>query len=104
MGKGDSQLPTDSTTRSISMPEFADPYFRRMLQGAENAMLPFNPYTGEDRYTPYTGERIAPSSMYGDIGASRAMTRGIAQTGIAGMPEAMQAGRLGMAAADLGIG
>ncbi len=103
MGKGSSQLPTDSTTRSISMPEFADPYFRRMLQGAENAMLPFNPYTGEDRYTPYTGERIAPSSMYGDIGASRAMTRGIAQTGIAGMPEAMQAGRLGMAAADLGI-
>tara|TARA_Y100001938_G_C8052214_1_gene412427 strand:- start:33 stop:1079 length:1047 start_codon:yes stop_codon:yes gene_type:complete len=105
MTKGGSQsLPTESTTRTISMPEFSDPYYRRMLQGAENAMLPFNPITGQDRYTPYPGERIAPSSMYGDIGASRAMTRGIAQTGIAGMPEAMQSGRVGMTAANLGIG
>ena len=41
--------------------------------------------------------------MYGDIGASRAMTRSIAQTGIAGMPEAMQAGRMGLAASGRGI-
>ena len=105
MGKGGGQnIPTDTTTRTVSMPEFSDPYYRRMLQGAEDAMLPFDPYTGRSRYTPYPGERIAESSMYGDIGASRAMTRGIAQQGIAGMPEAMQAGRRGMAASGRGIG
>jgi|13_taG_2_1085334.scaffolds.fasta_scaffold00105_9 hypothetical protein len=105
MGKGGGQnIPTDTTTRTVSMPEFSDPYYRRMLQGAEDAMLPFDPYTGRSTYTPYGGERVAESSMYGDIGASRAMTRGIAQTGIAGMPEAMQAGRRGMAATGRGIG
>ena len=105
MGKGGGQnIPTDTTTRTVSMPEFSDPYYRRMLQGAEDAMLPFDPYTGQSRYQPYPGERIAESSMYGDIGAGRAMTRGIAQQGIAGMPEAMQAGRLGMSASGRGIG
>ncbi len=105
MAKGGGQsIPTDTTTRTVSMPEFSDPYYRRMLQGAENAMLPFDPYTGQSTYTPYPGERIASSSMYGDIGASRAMTRGIAQQGIAGMPEAMQAGRRGMSATGRGIG
>ena len=85
MAKGGGQsIPTDTTTRTVSMPEFSDPYYRRMLQGAENAMLPFDPYTGQSTYVPYPGERIASSSMYGDIGASRAMTRGIAQQGIAG--------------------
>ena len=105
MAKGGGRnIPTDTTTRTVSMPEFSDPYYRRMLQGAEDAMLPFDPYTGRSRYQPYPGERIAESSMYGDIGAGRAMTRGIAQQGIAGMPEAMQAGRRGMAASGRGIG
>ena len=35
----------------------------------------------QSTYTPYQGERIAPSSMYGDIQGSRAMVRGIAQSG-----------------------
>ena len=112
MGKGGSQqAPTDSTVRQTNLPEYADPYFRRMLQGAEEALMPFQDdlsspiYDDEGNitgfgqmstYMPYQGERIAPSSMYGDIQASRAMTRGIAQSGIAGMPEAMDAARYGM--------
>ena len=96
MGKGSQQIPTDTTTRTTSLPEYADPYFRRVLQGAEDALLPFNPYTGQSTYTPYPGERLTSSNMYGDIGASRAMTRGIAQQGIAGMPEAMQKNKISL--------
>tara|TARA_R100000426_G_scaffold54511_1_gene39181 strand:- start:637 stop:1677 length:1041 start_codon:yes stop_codon:yes gene_type:complete len=103
MGKG-RQTQGDTTIRNTNLPEYADPYYRRLLQGAEDAMVPFDPVTGQSRYTPYPGERLAESGMYGDIGASRAMTRGIAQTGIAGMPEAMQAGRMGLAASGRGIG
>ena len=102
---GGQQIPTDTTTRTTSLPEYADPYFRRVLQGAEDTMTPYDSRTGMGTpYQPYPGERLTPSSMYGDIGASRAMTRGIAQMGVAGMPEAMQAGRMGLAASGRGIG
>jgi len=89
-----------------------------MLQGAEDALMPFQDdlsspiyddagnITGfgqQSTYTPYQGERIAPSSMYGDIQGSRAMVRGIAQQGIAGMPEAMGAQREGMGAQREGM-
>jgi len=97
MGKGRSQqVPTDQTVRQTNLPEFADPYFRRMLQGAEEALMPFDPETGASTYIPYQGERIAPSEMYGDIMGSRAMVRGIAESGIAGMPQAMGAAQRGM--------
>lgn len=111
MGKSKQSAPTDSTVRQTNLPEYADPYFRRLLQGAEEASMPFQDdlsrpiyddagevtgYEQQSTYMPYQGERIAPSSMYGDIQASRAMTRGIAQSGIAGMPEAQRAARAGM--------
>lgn len=97
MGKGRSQqAPTEQTVRQTNLPEYADPYFRRLLQGAEETTMPFDPETGASTYIPYQGERIAPSAMYGDIEASRAMVRGIAETPIAGMDEAMDAARLGM--------
>ena len=102
MGKG-KQAPGDSTVRQTNLPEYADPYFRRLLQGAEEASMPFDPVTGESRYVPYQGERIAPSEMYGDIQSSRAMVRGIAESGIAGMPEAMDAARRGMGYQDEAI-
>jgi hypothetical protein len=54
-------------------------------------------------YRQYQGERIAPSEMYGDIQGSRAMVRGIAESGISGMPEAMGAARLGMGYQDEAI-
>ena len=112
MGKGGSkQAPTDTTMRQTNLPEYADPYFRRMLQGAEEALMPFQDdlsspiYDAEGNitgfgqkstYMPYQGERISPSSMYGDIQASRAMTRGIAQSGISGMPQAQGAAQAAM--------
>jgi hypothetical protein len=119
MGKG-KQAPGDSTVRQTSLPEYADPYFRRLLQGAEETMMPFqpridpntgniaiDPNTGQEiydtTYREYQGERIAPSAMYGDIMGSRAMVRGIAESGIAGMPEAMGAARRGMGYQDEAI-
>jgi len=104
MGKGRQQAPTDSVVRQTNLPEYADPYFRRLLQGAEEVTMPFDPVTGQSTYIPYQGERIAPSAMYGDIEASRAMVRGIAESGIAGMPEAMGAQREGMDVTRRGIG
>jgi len=95
MGKG-KQVAADTTQRTTNLPEYADPYFRRLLQGAEEALMPFDPETGQTTYRPYPDERIAPSSMYGDIQGSRAMTRGIAQSGIAGMPQAMGASQAAM--------
>ena len=119
MGKGSSQAPADQTVRQTNLPEYADPYFRRMLQGAEEATMPFTEdlsqpiyddagnITGfgqKSTYQPYQGERIAPSEMYGDIQASRSMIRGIAQRGIPGMKEAMAAQREGMGAQREGMG
>jgi len=116
--KGSSQAPGDSTVRQTNLPEYADPYFRRLLQGAEDATQPFQDnlndpiYDGsgnitgfgqESTYTPYQGERIAPSADYGDIQASRAMIRGIAQQGIPGMKEGMAAQREGMGAQREGM-
>jgi hypothetical protein len=112
MGKGGSkQAPADSLSRQTNLPAYADPYFRRLLQGAEEASMPFTDdlsspiyddagnitgFNQKSTYQPYQGERIAPSSMYGDIQASRAMTRGIAQSGIPGMQQAMGAQTEGM--------
>jgi hypothetical protein len=106
MGKGSSQAPADSTMRQTNLPEYADPYFARMLQGAEEALMPFQDdlsqpiyddagnITGfgqKSTYQPYQGERIAPSSMYGDIQGARSMVRGLAETPIAGLSEARSA-------------
>ena len=104
MGKGRQQAPGDQVVRQTNLPEYADPYFRRLLQGAEEVTMPFDPETGASTYIPYQGERIAPSAMYGDIQASRAMVRGIAQSPIAGMQEAMGAQREGMDVTRRGIG
>jgi hypothetical protein len=103
MGKGRQQVPTDTVSRQTNLPEYADPYFRRLLQGAEESLMPFEPVidpeTGQvalddfgneqyqTTYRPYQYERIAPSEMYGDIQGSRAMVRGIAESAISGMPE-----------------
>ena len=120
MGKGSSrQTPTDVTQRQTNLPEYADPYFRRMLQGAEEATMPFQDDLSQpiyddagnitgfgqmSTYQPYQGERIAPSANYGDIQASRSMIRGIAQRGIRGMQEGMDAQREGMGAQREGMG
>jgi hypothetical protein len=119
MGKSSAQAPGDTTQRQTNLPEYADPYFRRLLQGAEDTLAPFQDdlsspiyddagnITGfgqKSTYQPYSGERLTSSSDYGDIQASRAMTRGIAQSGIQGMPEAMDAQREGMDLSRFGVG
>jgi hypothetical protein len=43
MGKGRQQVPTDTISRQTNLPEYADPYFRRLLQGAEESLMPFEP-------------------------------------------------------------
>ena len=43
MGKGRSSAPAEQTVRQTQLPEYADPYFRRLLQGAEEATMPFYP-------------------------------------------------------------
>jgi hypothetical protein len=103
-GGNSRQAPGDQVVRQTNLPEYADPYFRRLLQGAEEVTMPFDPETGASTYIPYQGERIAPSAMYGDIMGSRAMVRGIAQNPIAGMEEAMGAQREGMDVTRRGIG
>jgi hypothetical protein len=107
MGKGSQQqtVPAGGTTRTVSLPEYADPYFRRLLKGAEEATQPFYPddpdtygdLAGESTYVPYGGERIAGSEDYGDIGTSRAMVRGIAESPIGGLGEAAELQRRGIA-------
>ncbi len=105
MGKGSQQAPAGETTRTISLPDYADPYFRRLLKGAEEATQPFYPddpdtygdLAGQSTYVPYGGERLADSSAYGDIGTSRAMVRGIAESPIGGLGEAAALQRRGIA-------
>jgi hypothetical protein len=43
MGKGRQTAPADSVVRQTNLPEYADPYFRRLLQGAEESLMPFQP-------------------------------------------------------------
>jgi len=104
MGKGSQQAPAGETTRTISLPDYADPYFRRLLKGSEEATQPFYPddpaygdLAGQSTYVPYGGERLADSSAYGDINTSRAMVRGIAESPIGGLGEAAALQRRGIA-------
>jgi len=95
MGKG-SSTPTQQAVQTTGLPDYVDPYFKRLLKGAEEATMPFNPETGESNYTPYTGERLTRSVNYGDITDARQDIRNIAGAGLTGMNEALAAQRLGM--------
>jgi len=104
MGKGSQQAPAGGTTRTVSLPDYADPYFRRLLKGSEEATQPFYPddpaygdLAGQSTYVPYGDERLADSSAYGDINTSRAMVRGIAESPIGGLGEAAALQRRGIA-------
>lgn len=104
MGKGSQQAPSGGEQRVVSLPDYADPYFKRLLQGAEEATMPFYPddpdkygdLAGKSTYQTYDGERLAKAGDYSDITDSREMIRGIAGTGIPGMTEAMGVQREGI--------
>ena len=93
MGKG--RQPAE-TTVSTGLPDYVDPYFKRLLKGAEEATMPFDPDTGESTYTPYGEERLTKSADYGDITGARGQLRDILGGGIPGMQEAYDAQRSGI--------
>lgn len=78
MGKG-SSAPTESTVTQTSLPEYAEPYFQRLMERTEAQSL-----TG---YQPFGGQRIAGQAPE-TLGAQQ-LTRDIAGSGIAGLPQAM---------------
>ena len=78
MGKG--SAPSSQTVTQTNLPEYVRPQFEALLKRAEGL--------SEAEYQPYTGQRIATEGM-GDINAAYDMTRNIASSGIAGLPQAM---------------
>lgn len=80
MGKGRSPAPqpTTQTVQQTNLPEYAEPYFRRLLDRSEAQSL--------TSYTPYTGQRIAQTPQ--DITDAFNLTRQVATQGIAGLPQA----------------
>jgi hypothetical protein len=83
MGKGSSQAPTQQTVTQTNIPKEFMPYFERLMGRVEEQSL--------QPYEEFGGPRLAASEDFADIGASRDMTRGIAGTGITGLPLAQAA-------------
>jgi len=70
-GGGGSSQPADQTVYSTDLPEYVEPYFKRLLQRGEAESL--------QGYTPYGGQRLSYFSP--DELQSQAMVRGFAQAG-----------------------
>lgn len=80
---GSSAAPTEQTVTQTNIPKEFMPYFERLMGRVEEQSL--QPYQG------YEGQRLATADQFGDIGASRDITRDIAGTGITGLPQAQAA-------------
>ena len=78
-GGGGGSAPANQTITQTNLPEYADPYFRRLLERTEALSL--------GQYQPFQGQRQA--SLPADITAAYDVTRGVAGQGIAGLPQAM---------------
>ena len=70
-GGGGSSQPADQTVYSTDLPEYVEPYFKRLLQRGEAESL--------QGYTPYGGQRLSYFSP--DELQSQAMVRGFAEAG-----------------------
>jgi len=70
-GGGGSSQPADQRVISTDLPEYAEPYFRRLMQRGEAESL--------QGYTPYGGQRLAYFSP--DELTSQAMARGFGRAG-----------------------
>jgi len=79
-GGSSQQAPTNQTVTQTNIPKEFMPYFERLVGRAEAQ--------SQQPYQPYGAPRIAQSSQFGDIGASRDMTRDIAGSGITGLATA----------------
>jgi len=78
-GGGGSSAPTSQTVTQTDIPEYAKPYFERLLQRAESQSL--------QGYQAFPGQRQA--SLSPDVAAAYDVTRRTAGQGIAGLPQAM---------------
>jgi hypothetical protein len=79
MSGGGGSAPTDQTVTQTDIPEYAKPYFERLLKRAESQSL--------QEYQGYPGQRQAEVSP--DVTAAYNVTRDVAGRGIAGLPQAM---------------
>jgi Holliday junction resolvasome RuvABC DNA-binding subunit len=77
-GSGGSAPATQNITQT-NLPEYAEPYFKRLLERTESLSL------GD--YQPFQGQRQA--ALPGDISGAYDITRQVAGQGIAGLPQAM---------------
>ena len=68
---GGSSQPTETTVTNTDLPEYVEPYFKRLLQRGEAESL--------QEYQPYGGQRLSYFSP--DELTSQAMTRGFATSG-----------------------
>lgn len=75
--------PSSQTVNQTNLPEYAKPYFERLLKRTESE--------SQQPYTPYQGQRL--SNLSGDTTSAYNMVRGL-QGGIQGLPQA-QAGTQG---------
>lgn len=77
MGKG--SAPTNQTVTQTNLPEYVRPQFESLLKRAEGV--------SQADYQAFPGQRVATEGL-GDIGAAYDITRGVAGSGIAGLPQA----------------
>jgi hypothetical protein len=91
---GGGGAPTSTTTNTSNLPEYARPYFERMMGRAEEA--------SNTEYTPYKGQRIAGFTE--DTNQGFGITRDVANQGTpgvnAGMGMTQQAGNAGFNAGN----
>jgi len=80
MGKGSKQAPTQQTVTQTNIPKEFMPYFERLMGRVESESL--------QPYEAFGGQRLATADQFGDIGASRDITRDVAGSGIAGLDTA----------------
>ena len=79
-GGGGGSAPANQTVTQTDIPDYAKPYFTRLLKRAESQSL--------QGYQPYPGQRQADLSP--DVRSAYNLTRNIAGQGIAGLPQAMR--------------
>jgi len=78
---GGGSAPTKQEVTQTNIPEYAAPYFERLLERAESV------YGTDVPYEAFGGQRQA--DLPADISAAYDVTRGVAGSGIAGLPQAM---------------
>ena len=88
-GGGGGGGPTESTVTQTNLPDYVEPYFKRLLERTESE--------SRRSYQPYKGDRLAGSSA--DIRAAEEATRRMAQQGTPYIGEAMDTTRAGIQAA-----